>query len=387
MDMHPLFRDARALLQRQLGAISQHEVFAPGRVNLIGEHTDYNEGLALPLALDLGTAVAVSPRTDGEVVAVSLSDGQLHHDRFTTQAIPAVGPTGWWGNYLRGMCAEMMGFGITPRGADLAIVGNLPSGAGLSSSASLSIAVGKALLANAPATQVEPSTLAHWGQSTEHRYAGCLCGIMDQMTIAHASPGDAIFLDCRDLTIERRSLPSSWSILVVQSGIRRELATGAYNLRRQQCREVAEFYGLSSLRALHPHLLETLPEPQDHILLRRARHVVSENARVEIAAEAMQRGDLRTFGRALRQSHRSLRDDFEVTIPEIDGLADLVNTLIDQHADGEGGARMTGGGFGGCIVAAVPSHAAQQLGELITKACGQPVYRQSSRSAGAEEAP
>lgn len=193
MDMHPLFRDARALLQRQLGAISQHEVFAPGRVNLIGEHTDYNEGLALPLALDLGTAVAVSPRTDGEVVAVSLSDGQLHHDRFTTQAIPAVGPTGWWGNYLRGMCAEMMGFGITPRGADLAIVGNLPSGAGLSSSASLSIAVGKALLANAPATQVEPSTLAHWGQSTEHRYAGCLCGIMDQMTIAHASPGDAIF--------------------------------------------------------------------------------------------------------------------------------------------------------------------------------------------------
>jgi galactokinase len=264
MTSHALLRDARELLHRQFGKTPRYEVFAPGRVNLIGEHTDYNEGLALPLALDLGTAIAVSPRADGEVVATSLSDGLLHHEQFSIRAPPEPGPRGWWGNYLRGMCSEMIGHGIQVRGADLAIVGDIPSGAGLSSSASLSIAVGRALLENSmPTAAIDASTLAHWGQSTEHRYAGCLCGIMDQMTVAHASPGEVVFLDFKDLSIERYRLPSSWTILIAQSGIRRELAAGEYNVRRRQCREAADFYGVDSLRDLDMQRLDTLPPPQD----------------------------------------------------------------------------------------------------------------------------
>jgi galactokinase len=381
MTSHALLRDARELLHRQFGKTPRYEVFAPGRVNLIGEHTDYNEGLALPLALDLGTAIAVSPRADGEVVATSLSDGLLHHEQFSIRAPPEPGPRGWWGNYLRGMCSEMIGHGIQVRGADLAIVGDIPSGAGLSSSASLSIAVGRALLENSmPTAAIDASTLAHWGQSTEHRYAGCLCGIMDQMTVAHASPGEVVFLDFKDLSIERYRLPSSWTILIAQSGIRRELAAGEYNVRRRQCREAADFYGVDSLRDLDMQRLDTLPPPQDASLIRRSRHVVTENSRVERAAESMKRGDLKTFGRLLRQSHASLRHDFEVTIPEVDELADKINALIDQQAGGEGGARMTGGGFGGCLVAAVPSDAADQFQRLITEESGRPVWRQQGRS-------
>lgn len=380
MTPHALLRHAQELLHRQFGKTSQHDVFAPGRVNLIGEHTDYNQGLALPLALDLGTAIAVSPRTDGEVVAISLSDGRLHHEQFSIREPPEPRPRGWWGNYLRGMCAEMIGHGIQVRGADLAIVGDIPSGAGLSSSASLSIAAGSALLKNSTVTEtVDASTLARWGQSTEHRYAGCLCGIMDQMTVAHASPGEVVFLDFKDLGIERHRLPSSWTILIAQSGIRRELAAGEYNVRRRQCREAADFYGVDSLRDLDLQRLETHPRPKNEVLFRRSQHVVSENWRVEVAAESMKRGDLKTFGQLLRQSHASLRHDFEVTIPEVDELADKINALIDQHADGEGGARMTGGGFGGCLVAAVPSDAADDLQRLITELSGRPVWRQEGR--------
>lgn len=372
-----LIDQARALLQQEFGVSAHHAVFAPGRVNLIGEHTDYNEGLALPCALGLGTAVAVSPRTDDQIVAVSVNGEELHRDQFSARE-PTPGPRGWWGNYLRGMVAEMKAFGIQTSGAHLAIVGNVPPGAGLSSSASLSIAIGKALVAgHSDAAKVDATTLARWGQSTEHHYAGCFCGIMDQMTIAHASSGEAIFLDCRSLAVRRRPIPPAWSILIAHSGVPRELVAGEYNLRRQQCNDAARFYDVPSLRDLDPNMIATLPRPTNDTLFRRAKHVVLENVRVERAAEAMHDGDLNTFGRLLRESHVSLRDDFEVTVPEVDELVDLANAVIDQYANGVGGARMTGGGFGGCIVAAVPTETAERLKQALIGESRRAVWEQT----------
>lgn len=368
---------ARALLQAQFGREPLAECFAPGRVNLIGEHTDYNGGFVLPVALDCGTAVAVAPRSDGEIVAVSRADGELRRERFAASGAPAPGPRGWWGNYLRGMAAELHDAGVGLAGADLAIVGDVPQGAGLSSSASLSVALGRALLGAAAAAGRQPQppdpTLARWAQSTEHRYAGCRCGIMDQMAAACAAPGEAILLDCRDLHVERLGLPEAWAVLVADSGLRRELVAGEYNLRRQQCEDAARHYGVASLRELDSARLVADRARLADAPFRRARHVVAENARVKDAAAALVNDDPVAFGHALRASHASLRDDFEVTVPQLDALADHANALIDRHAAGRGGARMTGGGFGGCIVAVVDAAAAGPVARGLEAFTGRPL--------------
>jgi len=370
-----LEHEARSALHRYLQRDSRLECFAPGRVNLIGEHTDYNEGFVLPCALELGTAVAMAPRTDDRIVAVSTSGTTVHRDEFWLGDVPAPLPRGAWSNYLRGMVAAVRAAGHGVSGMDLAIVGNVPQGAGLSSSASLSVALGKLLLAVAgnepPSNAASLTQIARWAQWTEHHYAGCLCGIMDQMAAAVAAPAEAILLDCRDLTVERIALPREWRVLIVDSGIRRELVAGEYNQRRLQCEAAARHYGVTSLRELQPTQLSMQRQSLDELTFRRARHVVTENARVLQAANALKTGDLRSFGAALRASHESLRTDFEVTVPEVDHLAGELNALIARHAEGRGGARMTGGGFGGCVIAVVEHGALETVRKALQSSLGE----------------
>lgn len=378
MSRSALMHKAQALLQREFPHSTsphstrqkshpgdrEHVVFAPGRVNLIGEHTDYNDGLVLPCALPLGTAIAVSPRDDGELHAVSGSGSTLRRERFSLQPVPAPLERGSWANYLRGMVAEMSAAGIDVPGANLAIVGDLPQGAGLSSSASLSVAIARALLALSPGAASNPpsnASIARWAQSSEHRYAGCLCGIMDPMAAACVAPGEALLLDCQDLTARTLAIPADWTVLIIDSGARRELVSGEYNARRAQCEAAAVHYGVRSLRELDSVTLNAARAALDDTTFRRARHVVHENDRVRRAAEALAQHDLKMFGAALRDSHRSLHEDFEVTIPQTNELAEQTNRLIDRHAHGQGGARMTGGGFGGCIVAVLESAASARI--------------------------
>lgn len=317
--------------------------FAPGRVNLIGEHVDYNDGIVLPMPLSVGTAIAWSASQGDSIEAVAL-DFDAARDRFRIGAIDPHQPPDWR-SYLRGMTQCLGEQGFVATGAKLAIAGSIPRGSGLSSSASLCIAVGRALAA-AQGEATQPSrSLALAAQAAEHRWAGVKCGIMDQMVIAAGEPGQALLLDCRDLTSRQVPLPPDWNVLIVQSGVRRELVDGHYNQRRRDCETAATALGVASLREATLEQVEgALLDP---VVGRRARHVVTEIARTTAAVAAIERGDLVKIGELLRASHASLRDDFEVSVAPVDALADCLNTAIGPV----GGARMTGGGFGGAVVA------------------------------------
>ena len=378
--------EARQLLQDSLQRSSALEVFAPGRVNLIGEFTDYNDGFVLPCALPVGTAVAIAPRTDGEIVVVSRDGSRPLQDRFRIDQPVVPAESGFWGNYLRGVVAAMHEAGVAPGGADLAIVGNVPQGAGLSSSASLSVAAARAL-SLLPATNgresagspsVDGPTLARWAQWSEHHFAGCQCGIMDQMAAATTRPGEAILLDCRSLELRQVALPADAAVLVAHSGVKRKLVAGEYNQRRSECESAAAKCGVRSLRDLPlPNLLAARTSLTD-AEFRRARHVLTENTRVLEAAAALAVGDLAALGRQLRASHASLRDDFEVTIPQVDELVGFLDELIERHCGHRGGARMTGGGFGGCVMAvfesaALPALEAELREFLRPRVAGEPL--------------
>lgn len=321
-------------------------VFAPGRVNLIGDHVDYCDGLVLPMPISLGTWVAWAPRSDRRIAALALDYGGAMVEFGLTETC---GPRGDWSDYVRGMAVSCGEAGLPALGADLAIAGDLPRGAGLSSSASLCIASGRALAAAAGSEAPPARQLALAAQHTEHVYVGVRCGIMDQMAIAAGAPGSALLLDCRSLETRSIALPPDWVVLIVQSGVERGLVDGQYNARRRDCEAAAAALGYSSLRdcSMLDAASPTLP-PQ---LARRARHVVGEITRVSEAAEALATADLPRLGAMMRASHASLRDDFEVSHPSVDRLVEDLNSLIGEL----GGARMTGGGFGGAVVAIVSS--------------------------------
>jgi galactokinase len=334
---------------------------APGRVNLIGEHTDYNDGFVLPCAIGRKTYVAARARSDGQVsvVAGDLSnaraafsiDGQILPD----DAAP-------WSNYVRGMVSLLRDRGVNTTGADLAIIGDMPQGAGLSSSAALEMASGLALAALAGHADIDRTLLAKLGQTCEHQFAGCQCGIMDQLVIARAEEGSALLIDCRSLELRTARVPDDVAIMIVHSGIARGLVDGAYNERRRQCEDAAAYFGLSWLRDVTEGQLASA-EALDPITLRRARHVVTENARTLNAADALSRADLETLGALMNQSHMSMRDDFEITLPAIDKLVALLQSAIGA----QGGARMTGGGFGGAVVAVMPQERVTLVREAILK--------------------
>lgn len=319
-------RRARALHEARFGCEAAACGHASGRVNLIGDHVDYAGGRVLPMALSRETHVAMA-RSDSE-------------DRFASEfeADPE------WTRYARGVLIELRAAGLAVPFVSVAVASDVPVGAGLSSSAALEIAVARAALALAVA-ELPPREIALLCQRAEHIHAGMPCGVMDQWCVAHARPGEAILLDCASLEWRTVALPSALAIDIIDSGVRHALRDGGYAARRADTEQAAAALGVPQLAAL-PRArwieIDALPER----VARRARHVVRECMRVEAAVDALARNDLGRFGALLLESHASLRDDFDVSTPELDAIV--------QHAVASGalGARMTGGGFGGSAIVA-----------------------------------
>jgi galactokinase len=353
--------ELRAAFERAFGAPPDLAVRSPGRVNLIGEHTDYNDGFTLPVALDRGTDVAARRRDDG-----MLRTHARRLDATDIRPVAALRPTEGpdWAHYVAGAAALLREGGYDLPGADLFIDSDLPIGAGLSSSASLELGVLVALLALTDAS-IGPTDLARLGQRVENEIIGLRSGIMDQLAIACGAAGSALLIDCRTLATEPVPLPAGIRILVLDSAVPRTLAGSAYNTRRAECeaalrrlQDVAP--QLRALRDVSPDLLTEHADRLSDVELRRARHVVTENARVLTGVTALHAGDVETFGRLMVGSHASLRDDYAVSGPELDTLVDIA-----LATPGVLGARLTGAGFGGCAVALATADSAERAAATI----------------------
>lgn len=349
----------------------QGAVHAPGRVNLIGEHTDYNDGWVLPCAIDRGTVIAVRKRADMRVRVVAVDYG-LELDEFQLDAPILREDSKPWSHYIRGMAQQMVLGGHVVSGLDMAVSGNIPQGAGLSSSASLEVAVGQAFRFCGLRLPLGKTDLARMAQRAENVFVGCQCGIMDQLASACGQRDCALLIDCRSLEITPVELPRNVSILIAHSMVHRGLVDSQYNARRMACELAAREMGVAALRDVT--MSDLLSAGLDDFTFRRARHVVTENERTLAAAKALgasgsgaahaedHESRLRALGILMQQSHASMRDDFEITVPAIDELAQIVNHTLD----GVGGARMTGGGFGGCVVALVPNDRLDEVQAAIS---------------------
>ena len=338
-----------AAFETAFGAAPTLFVQAPGRVNLIGEHTDYNDGLVLPCAIDYRTAIAAKPRGDRKVRVVAADYGDALDEYDLDAPIGRVDQP-MWANYVRGVVEQFVKRGLPMQGMDMAIAGDVPQGAGLSSSASLSVAVGR-LFATLPGFEaLSPIDIALIAQASENDFVGTKCGNMDQISSACGVEGHALMIDCRSLEVKPVPVPDNAAIMIFNSNVTRGLVDSAYNVRREQCEAAARHFGIPALRDLDLATLEARAGELDPVVLRRARHVVTEDDRVLAAADALQAGDLVRLGELMAASHASMRDDFEITVPAIDNLVDIVKNVIGT----QGGVRMTGGGFGGCVVAVVP---------------------------------
>jgi galactokinase len=348
-----LLSRTRAVFTSKFGGEPTLVVQAPGRVNLIGEHTDYNDGFVLPCAIDYRTVIAATPRDDG-VVRVVAADYDDAVDEYRLDADIAHVDTPQWANYVRGMVRDLVRHqakaGRTLTGVDMAISGDVPQGAGLSSSASLSVAIGT-LFASLPGGEgLTPIEVALAAQRAENDFVGTHCGNMDQIISACGVAGHALMIDCRSLETRPVAIPADSAVMIFHSHVQRGLVDSEYNTRRQQCESAARYLGVPALRDVDLATLESRGTGLDPLTYRRARHVVTEDARVLAAAEALAAGDLPRMGRLMAESHASMRDDFEITVPLIDRLVEIVGGVVGE----QGGVRMTGGGFGGCVVALVP---------------------------------
>ncbi|GAB5601685.1 galactokinase [Thermus sp. FJN-A] len=334
--------------QEVFGALPEASAQAPGRVNLLGEHTDYQEGYVLPTPVPYFTRVEVGP-AEGRVEAYSEALKEL---RARPLGSP---PQGDFLDYLLGVVWALREAGHQVRGARFHVRSDLPMGAGLSSSAALEVAALKALRAlhRLPLSDLEVARLA---QRAEVEYVGVRCGIMDQMAASLGEVGKALFLDTRTLAHENLPLPPGVRVVVLDLGLGRRLAEAGYNARREEAEEAARRLGVRSLRDVGDLcLVESLPPPLD----RRARHIVSENLRVLRGVEALRRGDARAFGELMTASHRSLAQDYEVSLPELDLLVE------EALRAGAYGAKLTGAGFGGAVVALVPETGLQPFQEAL----------------------
>lgn len=325
-----------------------HVVQAPGRVNLIGEHTDYNDGFVLPCAINYQTVVAAAKRDDNKVCVISVDYGNEIDEFDLTQAITFQDGK-MWANYIRGVVKCLLERGFELGGADISVSGNVPQGAGLSSSAALEVVIGQTFkeLYRLDISQAE---IALNGQQAENEFVGCNCGIMDQMISAEGNENHAMLLDCRSLETTAVSMPEDMAVVIINSNKKRGLVDSEYNTRREQCEEAARLFGVSALRDVTIEQFNSKVSELDETVAKRARHVITENDRTEEAAVALRTHDMKRMGELMAESHASMRDDFEITVKEIDMLVDMVKEVIGEH----GGVRMTGGGFGGCIVALVP---------------------------------
>ncbi|WP_422061578.1 galactokinase [Sphingopyxis sp.] len=341
-----------ALFGTLVGAPPDLAIRAPGRVNLIGEHTDYNDGFVLPAAIGRQSIVAARRRGDDVVRMIAADLGNATSEFDLARPVDRA-PDQPWSDYLRGMAATMQQQGVKLGGVDLLVAGDIPQGSGLSSSASLSVATGMALAGLFAPGQFDATRMALTAQAAECDFVGMRCGNMDQLASAHGVADHALLIDCRTLDVRPVALPADAAILIVHSGISRGLVDGAYNERRAQCEAVARQLGAAALRDVSLDRLDAARAGLDATAYRRARHVVTENARTLAAADAMKGGDLVTLGALMAASHASMRDDFDISLPAIDRLAAVMQRAIGAR----GGARMTGGGFGGAVVALVEADA------------------------------
>jgi galactokinase len=330
--------------------------FAPGRVNLIGEHTDYNGGLSLPFAIERGVTVEATAIDGDEIEVLARDPGE--QDRFPTSR-PAW--TGGWRAYVRGVAAELQADGLPVRSARLEISSTLEQGAGLSSSAALEVATALALLALTEAENVDPLRLAALCSRAENDWVGAPTGLLDQIASLAGKPDRALRIDFRDLSVEPVLLRlRGWTLVTVDSGERHSNASGGYAERRAECAAACERLGIATLSEADPGAVSKLPEP----LRSRARHVLDENDRVEQAVAALERDDLPAVGRLLDASHASLRDLYAASTPAVERTADRL------RARGAAGARMVGGGFGGHVLALFPPDVAPPTGATVVTPAG-----------------
>ena len=334
-------------------------VRAPGRANLIGEHTDYNAGFVFPLAIDLETTL-VGRRTDGVVRLRSEdAEGAVEVDLSTGR-----GPEDGWGRYVTAVVQQLLEAGLPVRGVDGALSSTVPSGAGLSSSAALEVAVALAVIDSAALREpVRPEDVAKLCQRAENIGVGVASGLMDQLASACGVEGAALLLDCRSVTYEAVPLPASTAVVLVDSAVPHSLVDSEYGARRASCEEAAAALGVEFLRDVDEPTLLAAEDRLDPVVFRRARHVVTENDRVLLAATALHRGDLRHLGALFAASHTSMSADFEITTPEVDQLVEIAVKTPGVHA-----SRMTGGGFGGCTVSLVDAERAEEIAEQVRSA-------------------
>ncbi len=338
-------------------------VHAPGRVNLIGEHTDYNEGFVLPVAIDLGIAIALVPTEDGVVRLTLAETGETRG--FEPLAVEA--RQGGWIDYVAGIARAMAEAGLAPRGFRGVLASDLPQGAGLSSSAALEVVSAWALSGGArPA--VDPMRLVHLVQRGENGFIGLNNGIMDQFASIFGEAGRALLLDCR--TLDHRAIPMAddgLALVACHSGSPRRLESSAYNERRSQCEAAVaviaeDVPGVTALRDVTPAMLEAARSRMDPIVAARAEHIVSENERVLAAVAAFEADDLATMGRLFYESHASMRDLFGISSPELDAMVEIA-----RATPGVIGARLTGAGFGGCTINLVRRDAVPALREAVMR--------------------
>ncbi|MBQ4846682.1 galactokinase [Pseudoalteromonas sp. MMG005] len=338
----------KALFTEIFESAPQLTTIAPGRVNLIGEHTDYNDGYVLPCAINFHVVACASPRHDNKVRVISAN----HHNEIDEfQLSNNIAPSNkLWANYVRGVVQHIRLLGHNISGVDMVIYGDVPQGAGLSSSAALEVSIVSSF-DQLYSLHLSDTDIALIAQQAENQFVGCQCGIMDQLISTNAKEGKASLIDCRSMQTKYVSLPDNFSLLIVNSNRKRGLVDSKYNERRAQCEQAANKLGLSALRDISLADFNRQQHILDPIIAKRARHVISENERVIEFVEAMADQDIHSMQRLMKQSHESMRDDFENTVPEIDSLVNIIKSEIGD----KGGVRMTGGGFGGCVIALLPT--------------------------------
>ncbi|HEY7314027.1 MAG TPA: galactokinase [Gemmataceae bacterium] len=354
-------------------------VRAPGRVNLIGEHTDYNDGFVLPLALDRAVWIALRPRADRQVLIHALDFADTVKFSLDDLTRSSAG----WGEYVKGVAWALQEAGHALHGWEGVLGGDVPLGAGLSSSAALEMAVARAFAAVSELPW-DAAMMARLAQRAENAWVGVRCGIMDQMISAAGRAGHALLIDCRSLRTEAVPFPPGTTVVVLDTATRRGLVDSAYNERRGQCEAAARAFGVSALRDVSPPRFEAESGRLDEVTRRRVRHVVGENERTLQATDAMRRGDALALGRLMDASHASLRDDFAVSSRELDVMVECGRAHPACL-----GIRMTGAGFGGCAVALIDAARAESFASAVTagyhSATGiQPVVYVCAATDGAE---
>ena len=347
---------AIAEFERYFGHHPSFVVRAPGRVNLIGEHTDYNDGFVLPIAIDRAVWIALRPTTTQHVILHALNLKQSAE--FSLDSIQHENQQ--WVEYIKGVAWALQQAGYLLGGWEGLIASDIPIGAGLSSSAALELAAARAFAA-VSSYPWEAIKMAQIGQQAERKWVGVNCGIMDQMISAVGHAGHGLLIDCRSLKTELVPLPPDITVVVLDTATRRGLVDSAYNERRQQCKMAARFFGVPALRDVSQTEFDAKAEALDPVVFRRARHVISENIRTLQAANTMSQKDAVKFGQLINASHISLRDDFEVSSPELDQMVDCAQQESTCY-----GARLTGAGFGGCAIAIVHANAVQNFTETVT---------------------